>query len=120
MASKLDAFDAETDGGDKFGFVVIHYKPYHAKKNNMLYANSEYQLRMYAGPFELTDFAKLVLACGEQKTCSLDNATKTCWSAVGEIAGLIGLPGAIPLEVGYGCFGCKARLKSRSYIASNK
>ena len=108
MASKLDVFDAEADDDDKFGFVVIHYKPYHAKKNNRIYANSEYQLRMYAGPFELTDFAKLVLACGKQKACTLDSATKTCWSAHGEIDGLIGLPGDIPLEVGYCCFGCKA------------
>jgi len=89
----------------------MHCKRFRAKKNNMIYVNSDYQLRMYSGPFELDDFAKLVLDCGKQERNALPGATKMCYTTHGRVDELNGLPGAIPLEVGYGCFGCKAGLQ---------
>jgi len=104
----------EFDAEDKFGFVIINYKPFHAmKKKMMVYAKSECQLRMYSGPFELDDFAKLVLACGHHQESTLPGATKACIMSHGSIDSLIGLPGGIPLEVGYSCFACKAGLQLR-------
>ena len=104
----------EFDAEDKFGFVIINYKPFHAtKKKMMVFRNSECQLRMYSGPFELDDFAKLVLDCGHHKISTLPGATKACILSHGSIDSLIGLPGGIPLEVGYSCFACKAGLQLR-------
>ena len=79
----------------------------------MVYANSECELRMYSGPFEIDDFAKLFLDCGHHKRSNLPGATKGSILCRGYIDSLIGLPGSIALEIGYSCFACKAGLQLR-------
>ena len=98
----------EFDAEDKIGFAIINYKPFHAMKKGLVYGNSECELRMYGGPFEIDDFAKLVLDCSRHTTPSLPGATKGTIRCRGYSDSLIGLPGSTSREVGYSCFACKA------------
>ena len=102
----------DSDVDDKFAFVVKHFKPFHAKRNSMIYMNSEYQLFMYRGQFDVCDLATVVLDHGKGTLTMLPGA-EIWFSAMGSVNELVGLPKSRLLEIGYGCFGCKAGFYKR-------